>query len=169
MLYDDETVYIGFMCHDSDPSGIIAKELTQDGALFSDDYVIVVFDTDRNMLTGFGFVVNPNGTRRDATFRSGNSETSVPNDDWDAIWNARSVITADGWSAEIAIPFNSLKYPATDIQTWGINFERCIRRNNEIVLWRGWKRNQGILLLSQAGTMVIDKSIGRRKDINAKP
>lgn len=145
------------------------KEAEYDGALFSDDYVIVVFDPDRDMQAGCGFAVNPKGARRDATFRSGNSETSVPYDDWNAIWYARSVITADGWSAEIAIPFKSLRHPETDVQTWGVNFERCIRRKNEIVLWRGWKRDQGILLLSQAGTMVIDKSIGRKRGIDVKP
>jgi len=169
VLYDDETIYIGFMCHDSDPSGIIAKQLKRDGNLDSDDNFVVVFDTYHDMRTGFGFAVNPNGARLDATFRSGNTETSVANDDWDAIWDTRAVITAEGWSAEIAIPFKSLRYPTTDIQTWGINFERAIRRKNEIVLWRGWKRNQGKLLLSQAGTMVINKSIGRSRGIDVKP
>ena len=169
VLYDDETIYVGFKCYDSDPSGILAKQLKRDGSLGSDDNVTVVFDTYHDMRTGYSFAVNPNGARLDATFRSGNSETSVTNDDWDAIWDARAVITPDGWSAEIAIPFKSLRYPTTDILTWGINFERSIRRKNEMVLWRGWKRNQGILLLSQAGTMVIDKSIGRGRGIDVKP
>ncbi|MBN1290681.1 MAG: carbohydrate binding family 9 domain-containing protein [Candidatus Latescibacteria bacterium] len=169
VLYNENTIYIGFMCYDSDPSGIIAKQLKRDGGQGSDDYVEVVFDTYHDMRTGFGFEVNPNGARFDASFRSGNSETSNINTEWDAIWDARSVITAEGWSTEIAIPFKSLRFPTSDVQTWGINFKRTIRRKNEITLWRGWKRNQGIWLLSQAGTMTIDKSIGRSRGIDVKP
>ena len=117
VLYDREKIYIGFMCYDSDPSAIIAKQLKRDGSLASDDNVGVVFDTYHDMRTGFAFSVNPNGTKIDFSFRSGNSETSVSNNDWDAIWEARSMITADGWSTEIAIPFKSLRFPTTDIQT----------------------------------------------------
>ncbi len=169
VLYDEENIYIGFKCFDSDPSGIIAKQLKRDGSFGSDDYVVVVFDTYHDMRTGFEFSVNPNGAKVDASFRGGNSETSVTSTEWDAIWETRAMITADGWTAELAIPFKSLRFPTTDIQEWGINFQRTIRRKNEITLWRGWKRNQGILLLAQAGTMTLDRSIGRGRGIDVKP
>ena len=169
VLYDDENIYIGFMCYDSDPSGIIAKQLKRDGSFGSDDNVVVVFDTYHDMRTGFKFSVNPNGARSDASFRGGSVETGQSNNQWDGIWDARCVITADGWSTEMVIPFKSLRFPTSDIQTWGINFQRTIRRKNEVALWKSWKRNQGILLLAQAGSMTLDKNIGRGHGIDVKP
>ena len=46
--------------------------------------------------------------------------------------------TNEGWFAEIKIPFSTLKFSAANEQTWGINFERNIRRKREQVLWQGW-------------------------------
>ena len=169
MLFDNDTLYIGVMCYDSDPSGIIARQLRWDGNMDGDDSFAFVIDTYNDKRTGFGFMVNPNGAQMDDAVTSGNTLNSKVNTEWDAIWEARSVITAEGWSAEIAIPFKSLRFPTTDIQTWGINFRRIIRRKNEIALWRGWKRNQGLFLLSQAGTLQIAKQVKQGKQIDVKP
>ncbi len=169
MLFDDDTLYIGVMCYDNDPSGIIARQLRWDGDMDGDDNFALVIDTYNDKRTGFRFAVNPNGAQMDGAVTSGNILNSIVNTEWDAIWEARSAITAEGWSVEIAIPFKSLRFPTTDIQTWGINFRRIIRRKNEIALWRGWKRNQGLLLLSQAGTLQIAKQVKEGKQINVKP
>ena len=169
MLFDDDTLYIGVMCYDSDPSGIIARQLRWDGNMDGDDNFAIVIDTYNDKRTGFGFAVNPNGAQMDGAVTSGNILNSKVNTEWDAIWETRSKITAKGWSAEIAIPFKSLRFPTTDIQTWGINFRRIIRRKNEIALWRGWKRNQGLFLLSQAGTLQIAKQVKQGKQIDVKP
>ena len=169
MLFDDDTLYIGVMCYDSDPSGIIARQLRRDGTSDGDDSFTFVIDTYNDKRTGFGFMLNPNGAKLDGAVTSGNILTSKVNTEWDAIWEVRSVIRAEGWSAEIAIPFKSLRFPTTEVQTWGINFRRIIRRKNEVVLWRGWKRNQGVFLLSQAGTLQIAKQVSQSKQIDVKP
>ena len=65
------------------------------------------------------------------------------NKSWDGIWETQVARLDDGWSAEIRIPFRTLNFdPGLD--TWGINFQRNIRRTNEEILWRGYRRNQGI-------------------------
>jgi hypothetical protein len=57
------------------------------------------------------------------------------NKSWDGIWEARTA-RGDGWSAEIRIPFRTLNFDPTRT-TWGINFQRTVRRKNEEILWTG--------------------------------
>lgn len=171
ILFDDNNLYIGVKCYDSEPDKIIHKELKWDGSLSSDDSFEIVFDTYHDKRMGFYFGINPNGAQVDATFRSGsetNNLTSL-NSEWDAIWEAAAVITNDGWSCEIEIPFKSLRFPTSDAQTWGVNFRRKIRRKNEEVLWRGWSRNVGLLQLTQAGTLEIERPVRAGRQIDIKP
>ena len=64
------------------------------------------------------------------------------NRQWDGIWNARVARSEIGWTIEIEIPFRrSLRSERT---SWGINFQRTVRRKNEETLWSGWARNQGL-------------------------
>ena len=58
-----------------------------------------------------------------------------------------------GWSAEFEIPFKSLRYGAADVQTWGINFQRNIRRRNEVVYWSPLPQQHNLFRVSQAGTL----------------
>ena len=58
----------------------------------------------------------------------------------------------DGWSAEIQIPFRTLNFNP-DQTEWGINFQRTIRRKNEEILWRGWRRSEGLFKPVFAGRL----------------
>ncbi|MEZ5420429.1 MAG: DUF5916 domain-containing protein [Vicinamibacterales bacterium] len=85
------------------------------------------------------------------------------NKSWDGIWIARVQRTAQGWVAEIEIPFRTLNLnPNTD--TWGINFQRTVRRKNEESLWTGWQRTEGLLRMSNAGRLTglgpVDRGVG---------
>ncbi|MHB9031388.1 MAG: DUF5916 domain-containing protein, partial [Candidatus Latescibacterota bacterium] len=155
ILMDDDHLYIGVLCFDSEPVRIIRRELKWDGALENDDSFVVALDTYRDRRLGFKFTVNPNSARGDATFQSDGKDSAQ----WDGIWEAVSRVTDSGWSCEIAIPFKTLRFPATGAQEWGINFRRVIRRKNEEVLWRGWRRDEGINHLASAGTLVIPERV----------
>jgi hypothetical protein len=63
------------------------------------------------------------------------------------------VIGTFGWSAEFEIPFSSMRYGVEDVQTWGINFQRNIRRNNEIAFWAPLPRQYNLYRVSEAGLM----------------
>lgn len=172
ILYNEENLYIGVMCFDSEPDKIIHKELKFDGNMKSDDRIDIVIDTYHDKRIGFFFVVNPNGALFDATFlssnRAGKGESPI-NKEWDGIWDAKARIMDYGWSCEIVIPFKTLKFPSTDSQIWGINFMRAIRRKNEEVLWRSWGRNDGIFKLSKAGTLIISNSPKSSRQLDIKP
>jgi len=75
------------------------------------------------------------------------------NINWDGAWTVRSKIAEHGWSAEFAIPFRTLRYPAATSQTWGINFQRNIRRRNERAYWAPIPRQFNLYRLSLAGSV----------------
>ncbi|MEO5742114.1 MAG: DUF5916 domain-containing protein, partial [Vicinamibacterales bacterium] len=75
------------------------------------------------------------------------------NINWDGSWQVESQTFAGGWSAEFAIPFRTLRYPARDVQEWGINFQRNIRRRNETSYWSPLPRQYDLNRVSLAGTL----------------
>ena len=72
---------------------------------------------------------------------------------WDAAWEVRTKIDERGWSAEFAIPFRTLRFPSGADQTWGVNFQRNIRRRNERAFWSPIPRQYNLYRLSLAGTV----------------
>lgn len=72
---------------------------------------------------------------------------------WDGAWEVRTHTNANGWSAEFAIPFRTLRFPEAPEQMWRINFQRNIRRRNERAFWSPIPRQYTIYRLSLAGTV----------------
>jgi len=154
ILHNDEYLYIGIKCYDSNPEKILARERRRDAFMENDDYFEIVLDTYRDHRNGFYFVINPTGCRRDATF---SEEGRNMNSEWDGIWDCGVEITQEGWFAEIEIPWKTLRFAESDDHIWGINFARMIRRKNEHDFWQLISRDAGrygFFRLSQAGTLV---------------
>lgn len=136
IAYDERYFYLAARLLDSDPSGIISRQLVQGGSFNSDDSFEFILDTFNTGRTGYHFQVNPNGIRREGMFENPNNV----NQDWSGIWNVASRQDADGWTTEIAIPFNTLNFnPAMD--EWGFTFGRTIARKREEVAWSSFNRN----------------------------
>ena len=160
VVYDEATLYVGITAYDSDPDAVIARVLQRDrvmrGADFgrfnftTDDGVAILFDTFHDHRNAMIFATNPNGAEFDALLSDEGGEVNV---DWRGVWRVAAKRTADGWSAEFAIPFRTLRYPSdAAAATWGFNVFRSIRRKNEDVLWRSWSRNnEGFNRVSRAG------------------
>ncbi len=140
ILYDDQCLYIGVVCFDSQPDKIVANEMRRDGMLQHDDYFEVFIDTSHDHRNAFYFAINPLGARRDALIRD---EGSNINWNWDGIWITKVKRTERGWTAEIAIPFYTLRFKKSKNQTWGINFGRHIARKREENYWSPILRDYG--------------------------
>jgi hypothetical protein len=69
------------------------------------------------------------------------------------VWQVRAQVSENGWTAEFAIPFRTLRYPAGDSQSWGINFQRNIRSRNERAFWAPLPRQFNLYRLSLAGEL----------------
>ena len=128
ILRDNDNIYLGFRCFDADPEQIIATLMRRDEDLGDDDNVQVIFDTYNDRRGGFSFATNPLGARFDVSL---SAEGRTRNESWDSVWSCRAQIDSLGWTAEMAIPLDQLRYAVGDDATWGINLARTIRRKNE--------------------------------------
>ena len=167
ILYDSEYLYIGIEANDSEPGKIIATESRRDFDWGSDDNIEIVLGPFNNKRDAYLFVINPNGAIADALISDDGKTT---NKDWNGVWQAKVTIDEEeGWEAEIAIPFSTLKFPENNEQTWALNIERNIRRKNEQVLWQGWSRDYDLENISQAGQLTGLYNISGKKRWQFKP
>jgi len=127
VLFDDRNVYVSARMHDSDPEHMIADDMRRDGNLFQNEHIAIVIDTFHDSRTAFFFSTNPLGAVRDGLVLDENNT----NYDWNTVWDVKTNRDETGWSAEIVIPFKSLRYPTGHEQTWGINARRWERNINE--------------------------------------
>jgi len=119
ICYDDKNLYVSFHCWDDDPSEIRASFCRRD-QIFSDDNVIVAIDTFGDATKAYELCVNPYGIQGDLLWSSSGGEDSR----YDVIYSTAARITADGWVAEFAIPFKSLRFPNQEEQVWRVDFWR---------------------------------------------
>jgi hypothetical protein len=167
VIFTNDTLYIGAVMYDGDPSGIIISDARRDAPLDDTDSFQMIVDTYRDRQNGFVFGTNPAGIEYDGqvtnegqgggglgfgSMQSGGSGSGF-NINWDAAWTVRAKIGEHGWSAEFAIPFRTLRYPSSENQTWGINFQRNIRRKNERTYWAPIPRQFNLYRLSLAGSI----------------
>ena len=150
ILFDTRNLYVGVFCRDSDPGGIRATELRRDDSLNNDDIFELVLDTFHDRRSGYLFRINPLGTKYDATVAN-DGQTTNPN--WDENWEVSARITPQGWVAEIAIPFKSLRFLSAEPIVWGVNFHRDIKRKNEEVYWTSHNRDFNFVEVSRAGLL----------------
>jgi hypothetical protein len=163
VVYDERSLYVGILARDREPSAIIGRILERDkvmtqgldnAAKFTgDDVVAFTLDPFHDHRNAFLFATNPNGAEFDALVTD---ESPTLNLDWRAVWRVAARRGREGWSAEFAIPFRSLRYPRTrGEQAWGFDVERIVRRKNEDTLWSAWPRAEGGLnRVSRAGTLL---------------
>ena len=165
VLYTEDALYFGIACLDRTPASIVSTQLTRDAELDVDDSVLVILDPFLDNRNGFFFQVNPAGARSDGQV-SNNAEEAER--DWDGIWNAASRITAEGWVAEIEIPFKTLRFKPGQT-TWGLNVERQIKRNNETDRWTAARQDVWISNLSQAGRLEGLVGIRQGRGLDIRP
>ena len=133
ILYDDENIYFGFICFDSDISKLIANEMRRDARdIHENDNVFVLLDTYNDKRSGFFFRVNALGAIQDRAITN-NGDTR--NDDWDAVVACKSKINDTSWTTELSIPFSQLRFKRSDQIIWGINVGRQHKRYQEEALW----------------------------------
>ena len=160
------------MCYTDDPSTIIAADSRRDSDLTETDSFRIMLDTYLDGQNGFIFGTSPAGVEYDGQVtnegqgsgRTGGGGGGRPgaqqagsgggfNLNWDGAWQVATSVTDIGWTAEIAIPFRTLRYPTSDVQSWGMNFQRNIRARNEQSYWSPMPRQYDINRISLAGEL----------------
>ena len=160
IAYDSQNFYLAVHAHYSDPSLMRANRNDRDQA-FEDDNIAIYFDTFLDQNRAYRFSVNGYGVQGDAIVnargysrrargrRTGSysmSRNEIPTGDssWDALFDSGGQIVDDGFTAEMAIPFKSLRYPAQDRDIphrWGFQIVREVRGKDENQVWAPVTRN----------------------------
>lgn len=157
--YTNTAIYIGVIAHDDDPSTIVLADSRRDSSLNDTDSFQIIIDGLLDRQNGYLFGTSPAGVQYDAqVIKEGTSgifgaRAGGFNLNWDGSWNVEARLTDVGWAAEFEIPFKTLRYGKGDEQNWGINFQRIIRDNNEIVYWAPLDRQRNLNRVSEAGTL----------------
>ena len=163
VAYDDDYLYVAFHCFDNNTSAIRAT-LTDRDRMYADDWVGVFIDTFRDQQNGYEFCVNPRGIQGDLR-RSRNNEDSS----YDAVWYSGGRLTDDGWTAEFALPFRSLRFPNADVQSWGIHlFRNRPRESRAQMSWAPLSRDESCFFC-QAGVMGGIQGVNQGRNLEILP
>jgi hypothetical protein len=123
LTHDEQRLYAAFRCYDPDPESIRARVCDRD-EIDSDDWVGLVLDTFNDERRSFDLLVNPLGVQEDFI------ESQTGGGSWDAIWDSAGRITGWGYSVELAVPFNQLRFQRADVpQVWSFDAIRSYPRS----------------------------------------
>ena len=178
VAYDSANIYLGFHAHYADPEIMRANRSDRDRAGFSDDLFIVYFDTFLDQQRAYVFSVNGHGVQGDSILGGGfggggrggfGGGAPIGDRSWDALFSSGGAIVEDGFTAELAIPFKSLRYPPRAENTphrWGFQVVRSIRGKDETVVWSPISRDIAGFL-PQAGLLegLMNLSTSRNLEI----
>jgi len=164
LLQDENALYVAAWLFDSNPSGIIVGESRRDASLGETDAFLFILDTFLDGQNGFVFGTTPAGIEHDGQVtregqgggggeRMQRGSGGGYNLNWDGSWTVATSRDERGWYAEFRIPFSTLRYDRGGVQTWGVNFTRRIRRNNEEAFWAPIPRQFDLYRVSMAGRL----------------
>jgi len=170
ILYDNVALYIGAFMYDPNPDSIYVElgERDADRMLNADNFSVEISPYNDGV-NGFRFKVSASGVQSDSRVElfefgggggggggsgggggggmmmggGGQGGQGGRQDNWDAVWESKVALNERGWTAEIKIPYSALRFPRENVQTWGINFWREIRRTREQASWNFVNRDIG--------------------------
>ena len=164
VMYDENNIYFGVYAYDSEPDRLVIRAMARDGQIFTGDNVQIMLDPGGTRRNFYAFTIGPSGGRWDGLRL--NALEEVPQ--WDAIWDAKARRVADGWVAEVAIPFKSISYVEGQ-SAWAFEFQRTIRRKAEVLRWSGVNPALSNFDYTESGTLtgITDVSQGLGLDVVA--
>ena len=161
--YDSRFIYFAFHAYD-DVSKVRANVAKRDN-IFDDDVVGLLLDTFNDKRRAYELFFNPFGIQQDGFLtEGGNDDFSV-----DIVMESKGVMTTDGFTVEVAIPFKSLRYEAGKGKLWGVHILRQIKHvNGETDSWMPISKDQSGLL-SQAGHITGLEGISTERTLELIP
>jgi hypothetical protein len=152
VLYNQKYLYVGVIC--KDPKGkkaIMATDFLRDFDYTRHDLVNLAFDTYNDQRNAIVFATNAYGVQRDLLA----FDDLYFDIDWNGIWNVRTVRSDSGWTAEMSIPWKTLRYRKTSdtLQSWGFNVYRNRRLSNEISAFSPFPRTFSPTHMNYAGVL----------------
>jgi hypothetical protein len=164
LAYDDENLYLAFVCFDTEPKRVRGRLLARGPEILDDDYVSVQIDTFRDQRRAYSFAANPLGVQNTAIWVEGQGWDYS----FDTVWYSRGRRTDRGYVVWMSIPFRSLRFPPSREQSWGLMLERSIPRANEVAYWPSYSsRIEG--RLNQAGLLTGIERVSPARNLELIP
>jgi hypothetical protein len=168
VLYNRQFLYFGIICHDSlGKKAIRATDFRRDFSYRSHDHVALAFDGFNDNRNAMAMLVNAFGVQRDQLV----FDDIYTDLDWDGLWKARTTRHDRGWVAEMAIPWQTLRYPKLkdSVQQWGFNVYRLRRATNEISAFSPFPRSFTFTRMEYAGLLKNLQPPPPRPNIRLQP
>jgi hypothetical protein len=168
ILYNRQYLYFGIFAHDSlGKKAIRSTDFKRDFDDKSRDLISLAFDCFNDKRNAMSFVTDPYGVQRDLL----SFDDLYYDVDWNGLWRVRTNRTDSGWTAEIAIPWQTLRYPnKTDsVQQWGLSIYRNRRITNEITSFSPYPRAFTSLRMNYAGVLKNLKPPPPKTNIRFEP
>ena len=137
LLYDDDHIYVGAWLWDE--GEVLMRLARRDAGVPDSDFFVVLFDSYHDHRTAYRFGTWPSGVQKDQIQVAGGG---LGDTSWDPVWEVETTITDEGWFVEMRIPFSQLRYKADEVQHWGFQTERKVRRKGEDGTWAFTPRNE---------------------------
>jgi len=140
IIYDNKAIYIGAHLYDTSPDSIM-REFTKRDNMWSgntDKFKVSLnpYNDGQNI---YQFEITPANVQADSRKSAsvGRMDRMMMFGDysWNAVWESAVKTVDNGWVIEIQIPYAAIRFPKEEVQTWGINFWREIRRIRETSSW----------------------------------
>ena len=148
-IFDSDALYVGARMYSDDPSAIQAPLGRRDPDDSSAEHILVSLDTFLDRRTAYSFGVTAAGVRMDEYHASDDENGDTG---FDPVWEARTQVDGEGWTAELWIPFDQLRFNNQQQQVWGLNVQRVTPTLEEQDYWvmvgrteQGWASRFGDL------------------------
>ncbi|MGH7553117.1 MAG: carbohydrate binding family 9 domain-containing protein [Longimicrobiales bacterium] len=147
VMYSDDAMLFGIRAFE--PHGEVVVTLADRDRLDSNDHVQLLLDTFNDRRRALLFSVNALGVQSDGTFTDGAGTDLNP----DFLFESKGRVTAYGYEVEVRIPFKSIRYQQTAVQSWGVQVLRRVMHSGHEQTWTPAERGQPSFL-AQSGTFV---------------
>ena len=132
-VYDGSAIYVAARMYSRNPSDIQAPMGRRDTDTSQAEHIFVSFDTFLDRRTAYTFGVTASGVRLDH-FHGSDDENNT-DIGFDPVWQARTRVDDEGWTAELWIPFTQLRFNDRPQQVWGLNVRRFTPTLEEQDYW----------------------------------
>ncbi len=130
IVYDDNAIYFGAKLYDQNAHLILEEFGARDDKNKNADMFEIWLNPFNDGINQFNFGVTAAGVQFDGIFNGQSLDMN-----WDAVWESEITKNNKGWFIEIKIPYSAIRFPRIDVQEWGLNMVRGIRRYREFYSW----------------------------------
>src|SRR6185503_12378828 len=159
--YSTTAMYFGIRAFERHGGGdAVHATLADRDRISGDDNVEIHLDTFHDRRRAFVFIVNALGVQADgmksegggfipgANLMPGQNDLSA-----DFLWRSKGRVTEWGYEIEVRIPFKSLRYKESSVQSWGIQIVRNVLHSGYDLTWTPARRASASFL-GQSGSLV---------------